>query len=103
MKCDKCKKEFDDEWKSGVTYKGIDEHHNPPKFMVDEWNGFFYYLCRKCHRELHDEIIKILNKFSVSLKFNKSEYWTWLKILPRNRPKATEEVFDFTEGWVHDT
>lgn len=102
MKCNKCKKEFfNGEWKSGETYKGIDEHHNPPKFMMEIWKGKFYNLCRDCHRELHDEIIKILNDEANTLKFVNSEHWVWLKIIPKNRLKATKRVFKFTEEWVN--
>jgi len=103
MNCAKCKKYFTgNEWKSGKTYEGIDEHHNPPKFMVNVWEGKLYNLCRKCHRELHDEIIKILNEEAKTLKFVNSEHWVWIKILPINQPKAVKRVFDFTEEWINE-
>jgi len=104
MKCQKCKRDFSNViWEKGKTYEGLDEHHNPPKFMIEKWNGKTYYLCRKHHRELHDEIIKILNKFTKSSVFVKSERWTWIKIIPKDRLKVTKEVCNFTERWINDT
>ncbi len=101
MICQKCKKDF-----SGIkpeknkTYKGIDYHHSPPKFMLKEWEGEEIPLCRKHHRQLHDEILKIMFKHSNLLKFKKSEYWTWIGILPINRKKCIEEVIYFTSRWL---
>lgn len=101
MKCDKCKKEFDEEWKVGETYKSIDEHHNPPKFMMKKWKGKLLNLCRKHHRELHDKIIIILNDYSNLLKFNKSEYWVWIRMIKEEKRKARQEVIKFTRGWLN--
>ncbi len=95
MKCDKCKNEIVETWVRGKTYLGIDEHHNPPKFMVDEWKGKTHNLCRKCHRNLHDEIIKILNK--ENLKFIKSEHWAWIKIIPNKRKEIVKRIIKFTK------
>ena len=104
MICDKCKKEFNGmEWKSGETYEGIDLHHNPPQFMMNKWEGKTYNLCRKCHRKLHDEIIKILNKFANTLKFIKSEYWVWNKIIPNKRQEIKDEIIKFSEVWINDS
>jgi len=33
MKCDFCGDNFKAEWESGVTYVGIDKHHNHPEFI----------------------------------------------------------------------
>ena len=68
--CDKCNKLIMHKWESGKTYEGIDAHHNPPEFISnffkEEWSGEFYRLCRKCHRDLHNKILIILNKHSTS-------------------------------------
>ncbi len=76
IECEKCNDLWDSNtWESGVTYKGIDKHHNPPEFISnffkEKWSGEFYNLCRKCHRDLHNEILIILNKHSTSFKFIK--------------------------------
>ena len=99
MICDKCKQDFSNVvWEKGKTYNGIDQHHNPPEFMVEKWEGEIYNLCRKHHRELHDKIIEILNEGT--LKFVKSEYWAWIKIIPSKRQEVIEKVIKFTKGWV---
>ena len=103
MKCDKCKKDFSKEkWVSGQIYSGLDEHHNPPKFMMKDWEGKIYYLCRKHHRELHDMIIKILNEVAETLKFIKSEYWVWIKMSEIKQKDARKTVFIFTERWINN-
>ncbi len=107
MKCQKCDKHFTDkEWKSGETYKGIDVHHNPPEFISDylgePWSGEFYDLCRKCHGELHDEIIKILNKKSTSLKFINSEYWICKRMTQKQIKECKEEIYLFTKKWIKE-
>ena len=102
--CDYCKHIFKIKAEKGVTYKGIDEHHNPPKFMFEKyekWKGKLYNLCRKHHRKLHDEIINILNLEAKMLKFIKSEYWVWMKMNLIQRGKARERVFKFTERWIN--
>jgi hypothetical protein len=101
MKCDKCKKEIESKWKSGETYEGIDYHHNPPQFMVNEWHGKIYALCRKCHTELHKEIRKILNEVAETLKFVNSEHWVWIKMSPIKQWKAVDEITKFTEVWIN--
>jgi len=103
IECDKCHEFWDSNcWEYKRTYKGIDQHHNPPKFMVEKWEGKIYNLCRKHHRELHDEIIKILQKYSNQLKKVKSEYWTWIYILPKDRKECVKEITEFTKKWVED-
>lgn len=104
--CDKCNRLFMSEWKSGVTYEGIDKHHNPPEFISDffkeEWSGEFYRLCRKCHRDLHDEILIILNKHSTSFKFIKSEHWVMKKMTPKTIRESQKEIYDFTKKWIKE-
>lgn len=106
MKCDKCKKDFSEEiWESGKTYKGIDEHHNPPQFMFEDeevWKGVLYNLCREHHRFLHDKIIKILNQEAGTLKFLKSEYYVWLKMNKIQKLSAREKIFEFTENFIKE-
>lgn len=89
MKCDKCKKDFEEnQWERFVKYKGIDQHHNPPTFITnflkEKWEGKFYNLCRNCHTEgknnLHFNIKKILNKHSNSNKLINSEQWIMKKM-----------------------
>ena len=87
-----------------VTYEGADEHHNPPRFMFDnksKWEGELLILCRKCHRELHDEILKIMFKYSNLFKHKKSEHWTWIAIIGENKIKCREEVYNFTKRWLN--
>jgi len=100
MKCDKCLNEFNEEWKLGKTYEGIDEHHNPPQFLMEkgeEWKGELFSLCRKHHTELHKEITEIIRKHSMR-KTGKSDYWLWLYV--SDRKKCREEIIKFTEGWI---
>lgn len=103
-KCKKTEKEFPP-WQSGEVYEGLDSHHNPPEFISDylnqEWSGEKFDLCRKCHRELHDEIIKIMHHHSTLLKPKKSEYWTWIAILPINRKPMIQEIIKFTREWIN--
>ena len=102
MICEKCGEDFSNyKWESGKKYLGIEDHHNPPEFMVEKWDGTWHKLCHKHHRELHDEIIKIINKGN--LKFVKSEYWAWIKILPIDRPKIIKEVMEYTKRWLNDS
>jgi hypothetical protein len=106
MKCQKCGKDFSDAiWKSGETYEGIDQHHNPPEFISDylgeAWSGEFYNLCRKHHRELHDEILKILNKKSTALKFINSEYWICKRMNKNQIKEAQKEIYEFTLIWLN--
>lgn len=103
--CDYCNHAFKIKAEKGVTYKGIDEHHNPPKFMFEEnekWVGELLNLCRKHHRELHDEIIKILNEEVGTLKFVNSEHWVWIKMSINDRKKARERVYTFTKKWIKE-
>ena len=113
MNCERCNKDC-----SGIsaeknkTYHGIDEHHNPPEFMDcydgDVFEGkeyhrkyVMYNLCRKCHKELHqDIIIPFLNKFIPTLKFNGSEFWLWLKVVKSRREECRKLVFDLTTKWI---
>jgi len=106
MICDKCKRNFEEKAEKNKTYEGIDYHHNPPIFMFEKnemWAGKIVLLCRKHHRELHDEILKIMFKHSNLFKPKKSEHWTWIAILPCNRKKVIEEVMKFTKGWLNDS
>ncbi len=89
-----------EKWVSGVTYEGIDEHHNPPTFMMKRWEGEIINLCRRCHKELHDIILKIIFKHSNLFKPNKSEHWTWIKVIPNKRQEYISEVIKSTREWV---
>ena len=103
--CDYCNHLFKIKAEKGVTYKGIDEHHNPPQFMFEKdenWKGKIYNLCRKHHRQLHDEIIKILNMEAKMLKFVKSEYWVWMRINLARRKEIRKKIFGFTERWIKE-
>jgi len=105
MKCFKCNKENFDEWKKGVTYLGIDNHHNPPeeisRFLKEEWKGELYPLCRKCHENLHLKITKILKKYSNAPKYN-SDYWLMMKSTTAKIKEAQKEIYDFTKRWIKE-
>jgi len=62
MKCEKCERDITEQWENNITYKGEEEHHNPPQFMLDNWRGTLHNLCVDCHDDLHKEIIKIFKK-----------------------------------------
>ena len=105
MICEKCRKGFSNSnWKSGVTFEGIDRHHNPPEFISnrlgEEWSGEFYNLCRKCHREIHTEILIILNVKSNALKFINSEHWICERMNTKQIEEAKEEIYLFTKEWI---
>jgi len=102
IKCDYCKEDFEEAiWEKGKIYEGIDEHHNPPQFLMKEnWKGKMYNLCRKHHRILHNEILKILNRVAGTLKFINSEDWVCKKMTPKKIEEARKEVYDFTEKWI---
>lgn len=107
MQCSYCGEWFENtDFKSGETFKGIDEHHNPPKFLTgeEEWNDFegrqLLCLCREHHRELHDEILVIINRIARTLKFNKSEYWVCQRMSISQKQEATREVFEYTKRWL---
>jgi hypothetical protein len=94
-------------WESGKTYNGLDEHHNPPKFLCvgevpggNYWKGKTYFLCRKHHVELHREIKIILNRIAETLKFCNSEDWLCQKMTWQQIEQARQEVYDFTERWI---
>lgn len=105
MKCQKCGREFEDCWESKKTYEGIDYHHNPPisfsKFLNEKWKGKIIPLCRKCHKDLHSEIIKILNKKAETLKFIKSEYWVFQRMNLLKIKETQKEIYDFTIKWLN--
>jgi len=102
MRCRKCKEDFSEkDWESGKTYLGIDEHHNPPEFMLEEWNGEMISLCRKCHKDLHIEIRRIIFEHSTTFKPNKSDYWSWIKVIPNKRQECITEIIKFTRGWLN--
>ena len=93
MICDKCKEDILSNWEIYKTYNGIDEHHNPPQFMMVEWKGEKYNLCRDCHKELHHLfIVPIMNKIAGTLKTNGSEHWLWMKMCPMKRDECREAV-----------
>ena len=101
MKCAKCSKDFpDNSWVKGETYEGIDYHHNPPEFLMDKWEGEIIPLCRKCHKELHYEIKKILNDIAKTLKFVNSEYWVIQKMSLAQKKIAFVRVFEYTKEWI---
>jgi len=100
MKCEYCKKDITDQWERHVTYKGEEEHHNPPKFMMEKWSGNLINLCVDCHDELHKQIIKILNEVQGSLKFCNSEFWVWNRMTLQQRDDARKKVIEFTNDWI---
>ena len=104
MECDFCQEEFNKPWRIGFTYEGIDKHHNPPEFiskrLEEGWSGEFFNLCRKHHKDLHCEIIKILNKNSNSLKFINSEHWICERMTLEQIKKSQKEIYDFTKEWI---
>jgi hypothetical protein len=100
--CEKCGAK-NTGWISGEKYKGLEEHHNPPKFMVETWVGEIYTLCDECHEKLHQKIIiPFLNEKARTLKFNGSEYWLWRKIIPIDRKDVVEKIFWITKKWKED-
>ena len=101
MKCSYDREEIEDIWESGKTYEGMDNHHNPPKFLMKRnWEGKRYLLCRKHHVELHKEIKIILNKIAGTMKFCNSEDWLCKKMTQKQIEQARKEVYDFTERWI---
>lgn len=102
LECDYCHHLFKIKARQGITYKGIDEHHNPPQFMLDNWEGEVYYLCREHHRKLHDEIIKIMNRIAETLKFVNSEHWVWVKMNKLKQNECVREVYNFTKRWIRE-
>ena len=104
--CYKCDKEIDVIWKRGEIYLGIDIHHNPPEFISDfleeEWSGEYYNLCREHHKELHKEIIKILNEVAKTLKFVNSEYWVCQRMNKGQIREAETKIYLFTKRWVEE-
>ena len=100
MKCERCGKDLTEQWKKYKTYKGEEEHHNPPKFMMEKWQGTLHDLCVDCHDKLHIEVIKILNKQAGLLKFCNSEYWVWKKMSMAQRLVAMAETIEFTIKYI---
>ena len=106
LKCAYCGRKGE-EWERYKTYEGLDEHHNPPKFLCrgevpngNYWRGEIYLLCRKHHRELHNEILKILNKIAGTFKFINSEHWVLQRMNEEQIEQARQEVYDFTKEWI---
>jgi hypothetical protein len=105
IECERCHALCDSNaWEKGLTYNGIDKHHNPPEFisnfLKEKWSGEIYSLCRNCHVKLHKEIKKILYKNSNSLKFINSEDWLLKKMNVNQIKKAKEEIYFFTKEWI---
>jgi len=100
MKCEKCERDITEQWENNITYKGEEEHHNPPQFMLDNWRGTLHNLCVDCHDDLHKEIIKILNKILGTLKFCNSEYWVWRKMSQQQKAQSINETTKFTNEWL---
>ena len=98
--CKKCNKDITEEWERYKTFRGANEHHNPPEFMMERWQGELIWLCRKHHEEIHKEIIKILNEVVGTLKFCNSEHWVWIKMPQTLKNLALKEVVKFTEEWL---
>ena len=105
-RCAKCKKELFDKWQIGVTFEGLDRHHNPPEFTFEpgeSWFGKMIYLCRNCHIQLHHQVIvPLLNNYVPTLKFNGSEYWLWMKLSPLRRKEARDLIYNKTEEWINN-
>ena len=105
MICQKCNRKDFPEWEIGVTYEGLDKHHNPPeeisRFLKEEWKGEIFLLCRKCHQELHREITKILKKFSTKPNYN-SDYWLMSNSTIKKIKEAQKEIYDFTKIWIKE-
>ena len=102
--CAYCKREGE-EWISGKVYNGLDEHHNPPKFLFKdnlEWKGKTYLLCREHHVWLHRKIKLILNRVAGTTKFVNSEEWICNKMTLIQIAIARKEVYDFTEEWINN-
>jgi hypothetical protein len=103
MICNKCQKDILETWKTKVTYNGIDRHHNPPQFMMIQWKGEMYNLCRECHKMLHHKfIIPIMNKISGVLRYNGSEHWLWQSMSPKQREECREAIYLSTKRWIED-
>ena len=104
MICDKCKKNIDSKWESGITYEGIDFHHNPPQFLMKDWKGDLLTLCRNCHtgsNGIHNKILILMNKKANTLKFNGSEHWLLQKMCQKDIDELANEVFEFTNNWLN--
>lgn len=100
MRCGKCLKEKYKEWKSGETYEGIDNHHNPPELTTEkgeQWVGEIIPLCRKHHKELHKKITELIREYSMRKK-GKSDYWLWLYV--NDRLKCRNEIIKLTKEWL---
>jgi hypothetical protein len=102
MKCAYDGEEIEDIWESGKTYEGVDEHHNPPQFLMENWEGETYYLCRKHHVELHKQIKIILNRIAGTMKFCNSEDWLLKKMNINQIRQARQEVYDYTKRWINN-
>jgi hypothetical protein len=77
MKCDKCKKDFEE--------KNIHEHHIHPRFMDNlKGNGSKIYLCGRCHNILHLLIPTII----------------WRYIPKESKEQCIKDVLKFTEDWI---
>jgi hypothetical protein len=107
--CEKCKTK-NTIWKSGETYKGLDEHHNPPKHMFewigDIWRGNIFTLCRECHTGklgLHKIIIapKLLSYVGIQRNYE-SEFWICKHMTPDAMRKARDEIFLLSKKWVEN-
>jgi len=103
MICEKCGRDKFPEWQTGKTYEGIDEHHNPPQFLMKNWKGDLLKLCRKCHTGkdgLHYQILILMNKKANTMIFLKSEDWLLKKMCPKDINELAIEVYEFTNEWL---
>ncbi|HUS51498.1 MAG TPA: hypothetical protein VMZ91_15115, partial [Candidatus Paceibacterota bacterium] len=81
----------------------IEEHHNPPEFMLEIWKGELIDLCRDCHiLKLHPLITEIINKYSNKLKPTKSMDWAWKYVPSENKEKCRKEIIEFTNRWLNE-
>ena len=105
--CIKCSAK-NKKWISGEKFEGLEEHHNPPRYMFKDrkqWCGEIFTLCDRCHEYLHHNIIiPLLNVISGTLKRNGSEHWLWNKLIPEyKREDAKQLIINATRRFIHDT
>lgn len=74
MKCDKCLKDFEE--------KELDCSHDIPKYIGGTDKDGRHWLCKDCHEEYDNLILKECLKF-VHEEFNKEERIEWMKELSK--------------------